>query len=226
MAYGMEITKSNGVRYATPDTHFMHLVSITEHTTPGNDGYKKELINTGVTVDHAIFPFVRHVGAVATNQLDPIGLGPMQNVNGYWHLEFLSYIGNRTYRIYLFSSQNPPATGYGIAFYKNNQVVYSAATIPLELHQYTAGLPHTGSHGTLGPLEMGQPIAVYPGVWGTYSGDGGHVWSAVIPSAYGTAVYPTGGYNNVYAQFGYANSNAFDKDFSGTMVYINTSHYE
>lgn len=222
MSYGMEITRDDGTVYATPDTHFLHYVGKQTFTTLTNNNWGKTYIDTNVPVTSAMIPFMRQVTLGPEGGGSGIGIGPLINYAGQWRIEVLSYL-QQVIDLYIFSSVNPLPTNYGLAFYNTaGEVVYSSDTRPLETHPLP-DIPYSG--GVLTNLTFPHNVAVWPGPWGTDKGSGG-VWFTVIPAAYGNTIKPIASYNDVYTQFGYANSNAFSRSWKGSLIYINTDLYD
>lgn len=188
MSYGVEIRKSNGVLWMSPDVTPMNLVQRFQQSFVGRDDSPTIIIQLAVPANESCMVFTRSLtgGGVAYN---------MTQQNGYWALAINGAAGENgnngspTVNVifYVFASMVLPPSRFSAAYYDANGIMrWHAEMRPLEVFQASAdgvggGTIDTSFIPAVSSKFSGMAvISMIPGTPPTY------YWGSFAWRAYGT----------------------------------------
>lgn len=134
MAYGMQIYRSDGRLFASPDFTPYVLVYVKDQAYPAGGTSGQLTYQTTVPNAKNAVLFVR-----AINTDSGIDCQLVNGSSGYKNIVvYAMLVGNTatTFRFYIFSNYVAYVPPYGIAFYRDGAMVYCGNCLPLQLHSF------------------------------------------------------------------------------------------
>lgn len=139
--YGMEIKRSDGRWFASPEFTPYVLVSVIDQAIAVGQSSSGLNIQTSVPNAENALLFHRMVdkkAGIACQLINGTNGNKVINVSAYLSDASAGTTGTFTIRFYVFASYVAYTPRYGIAFFRNNKMVYCGNCLPLQLKLFTS----------------------------------------------------------------------------------------